>query len=376
MVLKNCLKQNNTSIFCLQKNYTFYVPTFNKVFLLNLNTIIISKLIFKKNIELNNVILNQIFLISFFLSTLAFAQKEYVEKISGINNELHMQFIPRGNFMMGSPKFEQGHFGDEGPQHEVAIDEFWMSRHEITWDLYNLFVTRELDSKQRTKTVESEVQLDVDAVTGATTPYVEMSFGMGVDNYPAICMTQLAAVKFCEWLSAMTGHFYRLPTEAEWEYACRAGTDSAFSFGDDPNLLTDYAWFGENSQDKYQKVGTKKANPWGLYDMHGNVAEWTLDQYVPTIYSKREQIETNPLVEGEKVYPKVVRGGSWMDNTNRLRSAARRPSSKKWKRRDPQIPKSKWWHTDAPFVGFRVVRPLKTPSVEEQKKYWKYELTD
>jgi formylglycine-generating enzyme required for sulfatase activity len=325
---------------------------------------------------LNNVILNQIFLTLFFISTLAFAQKEYVEKISGINNELHMQFIPRGNFMMGSPKFEQGHFGDEGPQHEVAIDEFWMSRHEITWDLYNLFVTRELDSKQRPKTVESEVQLDVDAVTGATTPYVEMSFGMGVDNYPAICMTQLAAVKFCEWLSAMTGHFYRLPTEAEWEYACRAGTDSAFSFGDDPNLLTDYAWFGENSQDKYQKVGTKKANPWGLYDMHGNVAEWTLDQYVPTIYSKREQIETNPLVQGEKVYPKVVRGGSWMDNTNRLRSAARRPSSKKWKRRDPQIPKSKWWHTDAPVVGFRVVRPLKTPSVEEQKKYWKYELTD
>jgi formylglycine-generating enzyme required for sulfatase activity len=325
---------------------------------------------------LNNVILNQIFLILFFISTLAFAQKEYVEKISGINNELHMQFIPRGNFMMGSPKFEQGHFGDEGPQNEVAIDEFWMSRHEITWDLYNLFVTRELDSEQRPKTVDSEVQLDVDAVTGATTPYVEMSFGMGVDNYPAICMTQLAAVKFCEWLSAMTGHFYRLPTEAEWEYACRAGTDSAFSFGDDPNLLTDYAWFGENSQDKYQKVGTKKANPWGLYDMHGNVAEWTLDQYVPTIYSKREQIETNPLVQGEKVYPKVVRGGSWMDNTNRLRSAARRPSSKKWKRRDPQIPKSKWWHTDAPFVGFRVVRPLKTPSVEEQKKYWKYELTD
>ena len=374
-MLKNYLKQNKTSKFLLIKNYTHYVLTFNNIFLFNLNTIIIRKLILK-NIELNNVILNKTFLILFFISTLAFAQKEYVEKISGINNELHMQFIPRGNFMMGSPKFEQGHFGDEGPQHEVAIDEFWMSRHEITWDLYNLFVTRELDSKQRPKTVESEVQLDVDAVTGATTPYVEMSFGMGVDNYPAICMTQLAAVKFCEWLSAMTGHFYRLPTEAEWEYACRAGTDSAFSFGDDPNLLTDYAWFGENSQDKYQKVGTKKANPWGLYDMHGNVAEWTLDQYVPTIYSKREQIETNPLVEGEKVYPKVVRGGSWMDNTNRLRSAARRPSSKKWKRRDPQIPKSKWWHTDAPFVGFRVVRPLKTPSVEEQKKYWKYELTD
>ncbi|MAC92659.1 MAG: sulfatase-modifying factor protein [Flavobacteriaceae bacterium] len=311
-----------------------------------------------------------------FLGSLTFAQENYTEKISGIDYKLDMQLIQKGNFIMGSPKFEKGHFGDEGPQHKVEIDGFWMSRYEITWDLYNLFVTRELDANQKTKTNKSEVQLDVDAVSGATTPYVEMSFGMGIDNYPAICMTQLAAVKFCEWLSAMTGHFYRLPTEAEWEYACRAGTDSAYSFGDDSSELSEYAWYKENSQDKYQKVGTKKANPWGLFDMHGNVAEWTLDQYIPTEYSKRLEGETNPLVVGEKVYPKAVRGGSWMDNPNRLRSAARRPSSKKWKKRDPQIPKSKWWHTDAPFVGFRIVRPLETPTEEEQKKYWKYELTD
>ena len=311
-----------------------------------------------------------------FSGSLTYAQENYTEKISGIDYKLDMQLIQKGNFTMGSPKFEKGHFGDEGPQHKVEIDGFWMSRYEITWDLYNLFVARELDANQKPKTNKSEVQLDVDAVSGATTPYVEMSFGMGIDNYPAICMTQLAAVKFCEWLSAMTGHFYRLPTEAEWEYACRAGTDSAYSFGDDSSELSEYAWYKENSQDKYQKVGAKKANPWGLFDMHGNVAEWTLDQYIPTEYSKRLEGETNPLVVGEKVYPKAVRGGSWMDNPNRLRSAARRPSSKKWKKRDPQIPKSKWWHTDAPFVGFRIVRPLETPTEEEQKKYWKYELTD
>ncbi|MDB3862604.1 formylglycine-generating enzyme family protein [Flavobacteriaceae bacterium] len=309
-------------------------------------------------------------------STVCFSQALYFEKINGGDYEIPMVLIEEGAFKMGSPKLEQGHFGDEGPQHKVTVDGFWMSQYEVTWDLYNLFVSRELDGKQLPKTAKSEVQIDVDGVSGATTPYVEMSFGMGVDNYPAICMTQLAAVKFCEWLSAMTGHFYRLPTEAEWEYACRAGTETAYSFGDDAGQLTEYAWYAENSEDKYQKVGTKKPNPWGLYDMHGNVAEWTLDQYIPTVYGKRTKGVSNPLSEGEKVYPKAVRGGSWMDGPNRLRSAARRPSSKKWKKRDPQIPKSKWWHTDAPFVGFRIVRPLETPSEEEQKKYWKYELTD
>jgi formylglycine-generating enzyme required for sulfatase activity len=188
-------------------------------------------------------------------------------------------------------------------------------------------------------------------------------------------MTQLAAVKFCEWLSAMTGNFYRLPTEAEWEYACRAGSSDAFSFGEDLEVLDDYAWYANNSNDKYHLVGTKKPNAWGLYDMHGNVAEWTLDQYLPTAYRQRKGEVLNPFQQPTKIYPKVVRGGSWMDSPKRLRSASRRPSSKKWKMRDPQIPKSEWWHTDAPFVGLRVVRPYKTPVEAEQKKYWNYELT-
>ena len=299
-------------------------------------------------------------------------QESYEEKLNGVDHNISMVFIEGGSFIMGSPKTQKGHFGDEGPQHEVTVSPFWMSTVEITWDLYSLFVSREWDQYQVVKSVDSEVSIDVDAVSGATTPYVEMSFGMGTDNYPAICMTQLAAVKFCEWLSAMTGHFYRLPTEAEWEYAARAGSSSAYSFGDDINVLGEYAWFEGNSNEKYQKVGTKKPNAWGLYDMHGNVAEWTLDQYVPTAYSKRKKGIENPREVGDKVYPKVVRGGSWMDAPSRLRSAARRPSSKNWKKRDPQIPKSKWWHTDAPFVGFRIVRPKQIPSEVDQKKYWNY----
>jgi formylglycine-generating enzyme required for sulfatase activity len=314
-------------------------------------------------------------LICLITSFFSFAQKNYEEQIPGNDYRLQMQFITGGNFKMGSSKSEFGHFGDEGPQHEVTVDGFWMSQREITWDLYNLFVSRELDGNQITKTEATEVKLNVDAVSGATTPYVEMSFGMGIEGYPAICMTQLAAVKFCEWLSAMTGNFYRLPTEAEWEYACRAGSSDAFSFGDDLEILDDYAWYASNSNDKYQLVGTKKPNAWGLYDMHGNVAEWTLDQYLPTAYRQRKGEVLNPFQQPTKIYPKVVRGGSWMDSPKRLRSASRRPSSKKWKMRDPQIPKSEWWHTDAPFVGLRVVRPYKTPLEAEQKKYWNYELT-
>ncbi|MDA7693581.1 formylglycine-generating enzyme family protein [Flavobacteriaceae bacterium] len=303
------------------------------------------------------------------------AQNKIKETLPGTSQSLDLVYIKGGTFTMGSPKSEAGHFGDEGPSHEVTVEDFWMGQYEITWDLYNLFVSREIDAFQSKKNPTSEVQIDVDAVSGATTPYVEMSFGMGTEGYPAICMTQLAAVKFCEWLSAMTGHFYRLPTEAEWEYACRAGSTTSYSFGNEVEDLDEYAWYASNSNEKYQLVGTKKPNAWGLYDMHGNVTEWTLDQYVPTAYKSRKGNVKNPFQEPDKVYPKVVRGGSWMDAPNRLRSASRRPSSKKWKMRDPQIPKSKWWHTDAPFVGFRVVRPVKTPTEDQQRKYWNYEST-
>ena len=298
-------------------------------------------------------------------------QQPYKQLIPGTDENVEMVFIPGGTFTMGSPKSEKNHFGDEGPQHEIEIAPFWMGKYEITWDLYELFVAREIDAKKPATVEGKEVDLDVDAVSGATQPYTDMSFGMGIEGYPAICMTQLSAVKFCQWLSAMTGNFYRLPTEAEWEYACRAGTKTAYSFGDDPVDLDIYAWYHENSGGTYQKVGQKKPNPWGLHDMHGNVSEWTLDQYIPTVYNQRKRkTVSDPRVIPTKTYPRTVRGGAWTDKPSRLRSAARRPSSKQWKKRDPQIPKSLWWHTDAPFVGFRIVRPLNTPSIEEQESYW------
>ena len=153
----------------------------------------------------------------------------------------------------------------------------------------------------------------------------------------------------------MTGHTYRLPTEAEWEYACRAGSTTTYHFGDDPEKLDDYAWHDGNSEEEYHKVGEKKPNAFGLYDMHGNVAEWTQDQHAPYKGSK----QTDPLVVPTTLYPRVVRGGGWSDEAPTLRSAARTASHEDWKDQDPQIPKSIWYHTDADFVGIRVVRVWK-----------------
>ncbi len=316
---------------------------------------------------------NLITIVFLFFLNFIFSQKKdfsnYNQKIGGVDYGLEMISINGGNFKMGSPSYEANRMADEGPVHEVFVDSFWMGKFEITWDLFHLFMSREIDENQAISNINNEVNLEVDAVSAATTPYVEMSFGMGTDGYPAISMTQLSASKFCEWLSAMTGNFYRLPTEAEWEYACRAGSDTPYSF-EDENQISDYAWYDENSDGKYHKVGEKKPNPWGLYDMHGNVSEWTLDQYKPTTYQRSDTLILNPLENATKLYPRVARGGSFMDRSYRLRSSARLASNKKWKKQDPQIPRSLWWHTDAQFLGFRVIRPYKTPTMEEQNKFW------
>ena len=298
--------------------------------------------------------------------------KPYTNTIPGTQVSFAMVPVKGGEFMMGSPANEAGSQADERPQHKVKIEPFWMGQMEVTWNEYELFMYQDEERKFK-KEIPTDPYVDKisDAVSRPTKPYVEMSFGMGKDGYPAISMTHHAANKYCQWLSAKTGRYYRLPTEAEWEYACRAGTTTKFSWGDDEKEAGKYAWFEKNSDFKYQKVGRKSPNPWGLYDMHGNVAEWVIDGYEPNAYEKiASGSAMEPFIRGTKAYPHVARGGSWDDTTDKLRSAARRFSDKSWKQQDPQLPKSMWYLTDAQFLGFRVVRPLKVPEREQLQKIW------
>jgi formylglycine-generating enzyme required for sulfatase activity len=285
----------------------------------------------------------------------------YSQTIPGTEVKFDMVPIQGGNYLMGSPATEAGRGADEGPQHPVTIKPFWMGKTDVTWDEYDCYWKKEEGVEKPNQSTEDKA---ADAVTRPTKPYADETFGHGREGHPVICVSHHAAMQYCLWLSIKTGKTYRLPTEAEWEYAARAGTKTAYFFGDDPKPLGDYAWYAANSEDLTHEVGKKKPNPWGLYDIYGNVWQWCLDTYKKDCYSQfpTDRPSLSPvLIPDDKRFPHVARGGSWADEPNRLRSAARRGSDKTWIKRDPQRPQSIWWLTDAEFCGFRVVRP-----VEEQ----------
>ena len=295
----------------------------------------------------------------------------YRQEIETSNLNFEMLPIKGGKFLMGSPPDDSNRGENELLSHEVEVTDFWMGKYEVTWDEYELWmINLDKDNREYNQKTADRADTLSDAVTKPTAPYVDMSFGMGKSGHPAICMTQLSAKMYCMWLSARTGVFYRLPTEAEWEYACKAGTKTAYSFGDDSKELSNHSWHLGNSRFKYQRVGSKSPNPFGLYDMHGNVWEWVLDQFTPPPAQAPSQLRKNPLVSPNTLYPRVVKGGSWDDGAKSHRSAARMGSEEAWKQQDPQIPKSVWYHTDALFVGFRVVRPREIPTLEEVEKFW------
>jgi formylglycine-generating enzyme required for sulfatase activity len=304
----------------------------------------------------------------------------YKITIPGSGVTFEMIPVPGGKFKMGSPASEKGRKDDEGPQVEIEISPFWIGKHEVTWAEYKTWMDI-IDLFKETPPTKTKPVTDanrVDAVTAPSKLYdPTFTFTNGeAPNLPAVTMSQFAARQYTKWLSKLTGQVFRLPSEAEWEYAARAGTTTAYWFGDDPKKLGDHEWFIDNSMDKSHPVGTKKPNPWGLHDMLGSVSEWVLDEYSEEGY---KPLAGKPLTGvtsirwPTKTYPRTIRGGSWETTAEECRAAARIASNdREWTETDPNIPKSPWWFTDGPAlsIGFRLVRPLTPPAAADLPKYW------
>ena len=303
--------------------------------------------------------------------------KKYTETVMTKDDQkisFEMVLIPCGSFLMGSPANEVGRKNDEGPQHDVRLDAFYLCTKETTFELFQAYYQETVSAKkdfftmqQEKKNTEQAVKADVDAITGPTPVYGDLM--MGYENkHPAIGMTWHNAMTFCKWLSKKTGRKYRLPTEAEWEYACRAGTTNIFSFGNTTKQIEDFAWYKANSDGETSEVAKKKPNAWGLYDMSGNVYEWVHDFYSPTAY--KEAAQKTPAINPQgpntgKVH--VARGGDYSSPIEDLRCASRAFEEQWWRSGDPQLPKSKWWLPKMDFIGFRVARTVEADTKKTDK---------
>jgi formylglycine-generating enzyme required for sulfatase activity len=277
--------------------------------------------------------------------------KNYEQKVGNVT--FRMIAVPGGKFTIGSPASEAGRDPDEGPQKTVAISAFWMQSHEVTFGEWDMFF-KDMDIPQ---------SKNIDGITRPTPQYIDLTWGMGREsNKPANSMSQQAAMMYCKWLYSKTGFFYRLPTEAEWEYACKSG------LGGKKIPLKEAGYFADNSGGKFHEVEKTSPNSLGIYDLLGNLSEWTADQYDASYYEKISP--ENPFTTPGSRYPKTTKGGSYLDRGDQLRCSNRIPSDAKWNVRDPQIPKSRWWLTDGMFVGFRLVRPAVQPSAEDIERYY------
>ncbi len=292
----------------------------------------------------------------------------FTEKIPGTSVSFDLVAIPAGQFPMGSPKNESMRRSDEGPMHPVKIRRFFMAKIEVSWEEYLEFF--KATSSQGRK--EAEKNENVDAISGPTPPWGAPDQGWGKGTRPAITMTWKAADTYCKWLSKVTGKRYRLPTEAEWEYAARGGTKTPYFFegdarkytsdgffkklfGADTTTIQTYAAYKANGQSQTLEPASVKANPFGLKNMSGNVYEFCSDFYSPTAYLAYKKGAVDPKGP-KKGQEHVIRGGSYKSDAKDLRSAARDfTKTKAWLVTDPQMPKSVWWYSDSNDVGFRVV---------------------
>lgn len=301
---------------------------------------------------------------------------DYTEFLPGTTVSFEMVAVPGGTFEMGSPDSEEYRREDEGPVHTVTVSPFWMGRVEVTWDEFEAwYAATRAEGRTDTRLMEAS---GVDALTGATPPYVPPDQGWGKGSRPAITMTHQAAVQYTRWLSVVTGKRYRLPTEAEWEYAARAGTQSEYFFDGEPRAYTERRFWNRllgrntavldsfvvhagNSGERTADPAAVAPNPFGLVNMLGNVREFCYDWYAADSYRER-------TVDGDSVLDptgpssgteRVVRGGSFKRDPVDLRAAARDHTRQDaCQMTDPQTPKSMWWYSDCFDVGFRVVSEL------------------
>ena len=301
--------------------------------------------------------------------------KNYSERIPKSSISFNMVAIPGGKFKMGSPANEPFRKTDEGPVREVEVSPFFMAEIEVSWDEFLAFYVQTSREGRSTDTegLRKKQILETDAISGATPPYGQPDQGWGLGKRPAISFSYHAAETYCKWLSSVSGKTYRLPTEAEWEYAARAGSVGPYFFPGDPkkfektglrakiskndtSVINTYIIYKGNSPSKTQTPERVKPNPFGLKNMAGNVAEFCSDWYQADAYSKYpEGVIKDPKGPDEGT-EHVVRGGSFQSSADALRSAARDyTKTEAWLTTDPQMPKSIWWFSDCFNVGFRVV---------------------
>ena len=298
----------------------------------------------------------------------------FTETVPGSTASIKMVAIPGGEFLMGSPENEPFREEDEGPQKKVKVSPFFMGEYEVTWDQFWAFYSETM-SEGRTppsKIYANNTREDIDAVSGPTPPFGAPDQGWGMGDRPAITMTHYSAETFCQWLTLKTGKKYRLPTEAEWEYAARGGTSTPYFFEGNPKKFSNegfmkgifkpdttgingFTIYANNSSNRSQEPAKVKANPFGLKNMLGNVMEYCSDWYAEDAYKDIKDGELDPKGPSDgKEY--VVRGGLYNSDAADLRSAARAHTEHdKWLKTDPQNPKSIWWYSDIKGIGFRVV---------------------
>jgi sulfatase modifying factor 1 len=298
--------------------------------------------------------------------------KDFTETIPNTTVSINMKAIPGGSFKLGSPENEPLRKPDEGPQKEVKISPFFMAEIEVSWEVYLAFYSATAAEGRSTDTEGTRTKADVDAISGPTPPYGQPDQNWGLGSRPAITMSYHSAETFCKWLSKVTGKTYRLPTEAEWEYAARGGKETPFFFegdvkdfaekgflgklfGKESDSINKYVVYGKNSKAKTQEPEKIKANPFGLKNMLGNAAEYCADWYSPDAYAQLSDGAVDPKgpAGGEE---HVVRGGYFKSDIADVRSASRSATqSVAWLKTDPQMPKSIWWLSDCNYISFRVV---------------------